>query len=151
MAVGCRQLPPCLWLGWAGGHLVPPSARPGLDPGSCPCTPNWQVPAATEDGESWGVTQVTSLTLAPLRIIVLFSFLWSVKKSFAPPWPGKGREGFALGRIVLSSLPLSSLPATSSFKSTGLFQGLGKTAKKSSGTPSVRATFPPFHVVKKPL
>lgn len=27
---------------------------------------------------------------------------------------------------------------TSSFKSTGLFQGLGKTAKKSSGTPSFR-------------
>lgn len=44
-----------------------------------------------------------------------------------------------MGRIVLCRLPLSSLPATSSFKSPGLFQGLGKTAKKSSGTPSFRA------------
>lgn len=32
MAVGCRQLPPCLWLGWAGGHFVPPSAEAWLGP-----------------------------------------------------------------------------------------------------------------------
>lgn len=69
-----------------------------------------------------------------------FSFLGSVTGRLGPAWPGKGRKRLASGRVLSCGPPLwPSLPVTSSFKSAGLFQGLGKTAKKSRGPPPFRA------------
>jgi hypothetical protein len=52
----------------------------------------------------------------------------------------EGKRLFALGRPVVYSLPLmSSLQVTSSLKGIGLFQGLGKTAKESSGMSPFRS------------
>lgn len=67
-------------------------------------------------------------------------FLGSVTGRLGPAWPGKGRKRLASGRVLSCGPPLwPSLPVTSSFKSAGLFQGLGKTAKKSRGLPPFRA------------
>lgn len=130
-ARGC----PCA-SGWAGRGDTSPYwlLRPGLDSGSCQRVLGWQVHLVPEDGETRA-----SLQLLP-EPSSYFPFLGSVTGRLGPAWPGKGRKRLALGRVLSCGPPLwPSLPVTSSFKSAGLFQGLGKTAKKSRGPPPFRA------------